>query len=235
MSFPDWGNIPAWIGAGSLLLAFRIFLRDRNKADRGQVDALGVWWEIDGEPSMPGMRRVDDIKFRIMVRNASDLPIEATQIAWTIKTRWAVPDLTQPLLPKTDPNYPGVYIVRAGLDDSLRFTGPAKIPPQQTFEGQWLTINLTHTAPEKEAWLDPTSEGLQCVIIYGLFTDNAGRRWETRHQKGKQARRIRWYSRTDPYYPIAWQNRIGRGSRVVKARLSERVKRYRRSRRQAPG
>ena len=227
MSFPDWGNVPAWIGAVSLLLAFRIFLRDRSKADRAQVDAVGVWWEIDGKPSFPGGQRVDDIQIRTMVRNASDLPIEAMQIAWTVKTKWAVPDLTQALFPKTDPYYPGVYEVRDGLNDSMRFLGPAKIPPQKTLEGQWQTINLTHTAPGKEAWLVPTSEGLECVIVYGLFTDNAGRRWETRHQKGEQARRVRWYSRSGPYYPVSWQNRIGRKSRVIKAKLSERIKKYR--------
>lgn len=227
MSFPDWGNVPAWIGAGSLLLAFRIFLRDRSRADRAQVDAVGVWWEIERDPLMPGMRRVDDTKVRMLVRNAGDLPVEATQIAWTIKTRWAVPDFGQALFPETDPHYPGVYTVQNGLDDSLRFTGPARIPPQKTLEGQWLTINLTHTAPDEVAWLDPTSEGLQCLIVYGLFTDNAGRRWETRHQKGKQARRIRWYSRTGPYYPAAWRNRIQRRSHIIKIRLSERIKRYR--------
>lgn len=227
MSFPDWGNVPAWIGAGSLLLAFRIFLRDRSRADRAQVDVVGVWWETEYEPSMPAGRRVDDIKVRMLVRNASDLPIEATQIAWKIRTRWAVPDLTQPLFPETDPHYPGVYTVREGLDDSLKLTGPARIPPEKTFEGQWLSINLTHAAPDQDAWLGFTSEDLQCVMVYGLFTDNAGRRWETRHQKGKQARRIRWYSRTDPYYPIAWQNRIGRKTRVTKAKLSERIKKYR--------
>jgi hypothetical protein len=82
---PDWGNVPAWLGAVSLLLAFRIFLRDRGTRQRAQVERVGVWWKIEREVSFPGdSHRVDDAKIRTYVRNASDLPIEASLIAWTI-------------------------------------------------------------------------------------------------------------------------------------------------------
>lgn len=224
VSFPDWGNVPAWLSAGSLLLAFRIFLRDRSRADRAQVDAVGVWWKIKRETSFPGKQRNDDIQIRTFVRNASDLPIEASQIAWKIKSRWAVADTAQAFYPEGHPNYPGVWAVVPGLIDSGRFLGPVQIPPQKTWKSQWQTINITHLAPSEEAWLDFTSEGVQCVISYGLFTDNAGRRWETRHQRGKQARRIRWYSTSGTHYPVNWQNRFGRRVRILKAKLREKIK-----------
>jgi hypothetical protein len=215
MSFPDWGNVPAWIGAGALLLAFRIFLRDRRTSDRAQVDSVGVWWEIRREISVPGGVRIDDVEVRTLIRNASDRPIEATQVAWTINTQWAVADLTQPQMPTGDP---GVWILLNGKPDVMRFIGPVQIPPQKTWESQWLKTNLTHTAPEDHAWLDFLSEGARCVIRYGLITDNAGRRWETRHQRGKRARRIRWYSRSGSYYPAAWQNPIARRFRSLKVK-----------------
>jgi hypothetical protein len=39
----DWGSVPAWLGAGSLLLAFVVFLRNRGNAERAQVDLIGAW------------------------------------------------------------------------------------------------------------------------------------------------------------------------------------------------
>jgi hypothetical protein len=98
----------------------------------------------------------------------------------------------------------------------MRFIGPIEISPQTTWKSQWVAVNLTHTAPENAAWLDFTSEGMRCAISYALITDNAGRRWETRHQKGKQAKRIHWYSRSGINYPPEWQNPIGRRVRVLK-------------------
>jgi hypothetical protein len=219
---PDWGNVPAWLGAGSLLLAFRIFLRDRGTRERAQVEGVGIWWENYRElPQVGGSGpRVDDAKIRISIRNASDLPVEATQIAWQIHTRWGVPD-PQPGWPGDGP---GAWQVVNGNPDTMRFIGPVEVPPQTTWEGEWLPVNLTHTAPENADWLDFTSEGLRCALSYALITDNAGRRWETRHQKGKQARRIRWYSRSGPYYPIAWQNPVGRRARALKAKMTRKRK-----------
>jgi hypothetical protein len=69
---PDMGNVPSWIGTVSLLLAFRIFLRDRGKSDRVQVDAVGIWGDIEREAVLPGKPRTDDVKVQIHIRNATD-------------------------------------------------------------------------------------------------------------------------------------------------------------------
>lgn len=55
----DWGSVPAWLGAGSLLLAFRIFWRDRSNAERSQVDLVGAWGTTEYE------RRAPDISDRV--------------------------------------------------------------------------------------------------------------------------------------------------------------------------
>jgi hypothetical protein len=39
---------------GSLLLAFRIFLPDRARSDRAQVDKVGIWGRIKRDLSPPG-------------------------------------------------------------------------------------------------------------------------------------------------------------------------------------
>jgi hypothetical protein len=71
----DWGNVPAWLGAGSLLLAFTIFIRDRRNSDRLQVDRVGVWFTETYERRMPGVGedqgRVEEADIQVHVRNAS--------------------------------------------------------------------------------------------------------------------------------------------------------------------
>jgi hypothetical protein len=48
-----WGSVPAWLGAVSLLLAFRIFWRDRSNAERSQVDLVGAWGTTEYERRSP--------------------------------------------------------------------------------------------------------------------------------------------------------------------------------------
>jgi hypothetical protein len=217
---PDLGNIPSWIGAGSLLLAFRIFLRDRSRLDRIQVDAVGIWGDIQRNSISPGGPRIDDIKVRVNIRNATELPVEVHLVAFTFQTRWIVP------YPESLPD-PTVLVWQGvpGKADVMRFIGPTGIAPQKTWESQWVTINLTHTAPADNATLAPFSDGLKCVIAYALVVDNAGRRWEARQRQGKSAKRIRWYSRSREHYPLEWRNPIGRSFRSFRSRAQERTRR----------
>jgi hypothetical protein len=57
----DWGNVPAWLGALSLILAYRVFMRDRYNAQRGQMDKLGAWATVAYVRRLPGAStRVED-------------------------------------------------------------------------------------------------------------------------------------------------------------------------------
>jgi hypothetical protein len=218
---PDMGNVPSWIGAGSLLLAFRIFLRDRSKSDRAQVETVGIWGVIRRKDFMPGSPRNDDIEVQIHVRNASDLPVEVHRVAFTFDTRWLVPwdDVSRSEVP--------VRLEQPGKSDVMRFIGEIGIPPQETWESPWYPINLTHAAPADDAGLSFLSSGVKCVIVYALVLDNAGRRWKARQRQGKPARPIRWYSRSDEHYPVDWQNPVGRQFRKVKGKAKERARRIR--------
>lgn len=219
---PDLGNVPSWIGAGSLLLAFRIFLRDRSRSDRAHVDKVGIWGDIERGVVLPGGPRNDDVKVQIHIRNATELPIEVHQVAFTFHTRWGIPvgDAPEPIVRVRQ------YV--PGKADVMRFMGPVGIAPQTTWEGQWTPVNLTHTAPADDAELYFFSDGVKCVITYALITDNAGRRWEARQRQGKPAKRIRWYSRSGAHYPVEWQNPIGRKFRIFKAKAKERTRNIRR-------
>lgn len=96
MPHVDWGNVPAWLGAGSLLLAFTIFIRDRRNSDRLQVDRIGLWFTETYERRMPGVGedqgRVEEADIQVHVRNASDLPADVVQLAYEIRSGWMVPN-----------------------------------------------------------------------------------------------------------------------------------------------
>jgi hypothetical protein len=49
----DCGNVPAWLGAGSLILACLVFMRDRTSSERAQVDLVGAWATVEYERSAP--------------------------------------------------------------------------------------------------------------------------------------------------------------------------------------
>jgi hypothetical protein len=197
------------------------FLRDRARSDRTQVDTVGIWGMIKRDPALPGGRRVDDVEIKIHIRNASELPIEVIQMAWTLQTQW--------LIPSEDHPYPEVMVRRSmkGKPDVMRFLGAVGVAPQETFASQWYPTNLAHTAPADDTLLLFFSEGVKCVISYALITDNADRRWEVRQRQGKPAKRIRWYSRSGPHYPVDWQNPVGRRFRVLKAKAKEWVRQSR--------
>lgn len=213
------GNVPSWIGAGSLLLAFRIFLRDRGRSDRTQVDAVGIWGDIEREPVLPGGPRIDDIKVQIHIKKATNLPIDVHRLAFNFQTSWMVPSFSDDLGPG-----PHVWVGASGKTDVMRFMGPVGIAPQKTWDGQWVAVNLTHTAPAESASLVFTSDGVKCVISYALIVDNAGRRWETRQRQGKAARRISWYSRSGANYPVEWQNTLGRRLRILKGKTGNGIR-----------
>jgi hypothetical protein len=206
----DWGSVPAWAGGVSLLLAFRVFLRDRAKADRFQVETAGVWWDIDRPALLPGQPRNDDVKVRCHFRNGSELPVEFTYIAWEMDSRWSVPDMGATYLPPDDPHFPGVWDVKPGIMRKRMFYGPVRVPPQETINGPWQDFDVSELAPTGASTLDLHPDGLRCILRWVLVTDNAGRRWQTRHSAGRPARRIRWYNAWDPNFPYEWKNPLTR-------------------------
>jgi hypothetical protein len=190
----DWGSVPAWLGAGSLLLAFRIFWRDRTNAERSQVDLVGAWGTTEYERRAPdASERVVQVRVRLFIRNASELPIEVVQLACDLETAWLVPD--------------GEIAYRpvAGVQPHRSFTDHIVVPPQDTWDSSH-EFNIAHLAPENAVQLS-LIHGAVVVIRWLLIIDNAGRRWEVRPASGSRARRIRWYSRREEYQPAWWATR----------------------------
>jgi hypothetical protein len=81
---------------------------------------------------------------------------------------------------------------------------PAGAPTngREVVDGQ--VVNVAHHAPERATALHLTG-GITARVDWLLVVDYAGRRWEVRPGRGRQARRIRWYSYGRGGYPTDWQ------------------------------
>jgi hypothetical protein len=217
----EMGTVPAWIGAFSFVLALGIFRRDHANTERAQVDAMAIWWEIERELKMPGDARVEQIKLRMCVRNGSNLPVELTYVSPIINTRWMVPSRGG----KSGTAQPDVWDIVQGSKRPDRFFGPVDIPPQAAVESDWIELGIAHLAPEGATQLDPSPDAVRCTLRWALVRDNAGRRWQTRHAAGKRAKRIRWWSRHDPYFPYDWKNLAVRQFWKVREGMRAKIKR----------
>lgn len=191
----DWGNVPAWIGSLSLIVAVSVFVRDRNERERAQVDRIGFWTTVEWEHKAPEHARVETCKVNFFVRNSTDLPVELVEVSWDLHTKWMVTDA------QSSPDLP-VYSVEPGTGVLKLFTQRMRIAPQDT--KTWSTdSNFAHLAPDsavQPAWF----QGLDCRVKWALLIDNGGRRWEVSPSRGKRAKRVRWYRRRKEYQPRDW-------------------------------
>lgn len=214
--------MPAWLGAGSLLLAFRIFLRDRSRADREQVDKVGVWWTCEAESD-------DLIKVQWYFRNGTELPLQIRTVSWRHRVEWRVPwvdpvgerEGTIPMKAVTLPQPFAHSHHRLAPQETLSVV-PYSLwleePPPDVPDYRWLE------KPQPDATVS-TRDGISCVIDYMLVVDNAGRRWEVRPERGGPAMRVRWYSWRGRFYPTDWLPQPWRGIR--QRRVALRIRRRR--------
>lgn len=181
----DWGTVPAWLGAASLILAFRIFLRDRGNAERAQVDLIGAWTNVEYECSWPACPRVVEGTVTAHIRNASQLPVRVVMIAYKVDSTWLVEDLEQSSFSQGGT---GVWTPTPGVEPQLRFHNDLLVAPQETKEIPF-AVNVEHMAPDRGVQLSPT-DGLKSKVEWLLVVDNAGRRWEINPERGGQATRV---------------------------------------------
>lgn len=205
----NWGNVPAWLGTVSLILAFRIFLRDRGNAERKQIDQLGVWFDTEYTIKAPWSEHsLEPVRIVAHVRNASDAPIEVAQLAYAVHTRWCVPDdenWTMPDGVEPPPAAPGVWVVEDGIGAIAAFVEEFRVPPQDTVDSQHV-VHVDNMAPKGARQL-AIPNGVKASASWLLVIDNAGRRWQLCPGQAGRARRIRWYSFHSDFYPKGWGRR----------------------------
>ncbi|MDX6254228.1 MAG: hypothetical protein QOJ11_562 [Frankiales bacterium] len=93
----DWGTVPAWFGAGSLLLAWYVIIRDRREKRRAQAVKVSAWLEQE---------IAEDNIVHLVVRNASDEPISSVRVfvlpnamAEAMKEAWHYPIMQRRVMP----------------------------------------------------------------------------------------------------------------------------------------
>jgi hypothetical protein len=191
----DWGTVPGWLAAGSLILAFVIFLRDRRNAERSQVDLVGAWGEGTHELIAPGEAEVIQATINLHLRNASELPVTVKQLAHEVHTRW--------FHEVQEHSVVRVYDLVDAAEPLRAFVNDLQLAPGETKELGPYGFNLAHLAPDGSnqlAW----PNGVTVRVAWLLLIDNAGRRWVVKPQKGRRARRVlRWW-RPEEYMPAKW-------------------------------
>jgi hypothetical protein len=195
---PDWlddvdlGTAPGWLGAGSLILAFVIFLRDRRNGERSQVDLVGAWGEARYLRVSPDKADiVDPVTIQMHLRNASELPVIVKLLAYEVHTRWAVreSEYSWEVIDAAEPS-------RAFVPDVQLAPGETKdIPPHR--------LDVTDHAPKGSNQLDIVN-GVTVRVAWLLLIDNAGRRWVVKPHKGRRARQARRWWRPEEYMPAKW-------------------------------
>jgi hypothetical protein len=162
--------------AGALLVALRLLVRDRNNADRAQVDLVAVWAEPDYE------RQGAQATIHLYVRNGSDLPVNVLDLYYVIHTRWLVP-------PKGPDDWGGYDSIEGTPQPSAFPPGEFQVRPHETWHSTVLE-GLAETAPEGALQLDP-EKGVRPEIDYLLILDNAGRKWRVQPSRVGRAKALK--------------------------------------------
>jgi hypothetical protein len=212
----DWGTVPTWIagvfGGLSLVVALSIFLRDRINAERAQVDRVGAlakFGAYGGEPDGPP--EAVTATAEITVQNASDLPVHVAQMAFVLRTTWAMAEADES-------GAVSAWTPVPGTDPFWDTFPPFDLAPQEVWTSE-PEVNLSHLAPEGVAQLGLDDGGVTCEIAWLLIRDNAGRRWEVRPGITRRAKRIRWYSRPKEFQPLSWFSPLMRPFLVKRSKV----------------
>jgi hypothetical protein len=190
----DWGSVPGWLGALSLILAFVIFRRDRQNADRSQVDLVGAWGEATYGRRAPDTKTpIQDLTATVHMhmRNASDLPVIVKQLAYEVHTRWAVKesDYSWKIVDAAEPIRAFVYDIQLAPDETKDLT-----PSEH---------NVAHLTPTGANQLDMIN-GVTVRAAWLLVIDTAGRRWVVEPHKSGRAKKVRRRWRPREYMPQEW-------------------------------
>jgi hypothetical protein len=172
------GTVPDWLAAGSLLLAFTAFRRDRANAARAQLGLVGVWADrVAYTVPAPSVQ--------VNVRNGSALPVRVDEVAFEIRTEWRGPDVAADRSSGIDR-----ATFHPRISQPFVVVGIGPVAP----DGIWSRVCNFELAslPRSGMHLDHAC----CVVNWACLTDNAGRKWRVRpHQGGKAERLHWWYSR----------------------------------------
>ncbi|MER5195945.1 hypothetical protein ACWD3J_26560 [Streptomyces sp. NPDC002755] len=203
ISEADWGTVPAWMSAGSLLLAFRIFLKDRWNSEREQVDAVGVWATIESTERVNEDSEMWSAIISLTIKNNSKLPVDVLDLSCGIIGRSIRKSSNSESAASFDESPPMLNINDKyhSKGTKVRF-GSHRIPPEESWVPPYgYEISYLHPKglDKEESW------ELEVVPLVLTVVDNAGRMWKLHPASGFRARRVRWLERREISRKRKWK------------------------------
>ncbi|MER5451199.1 hypothetical protein ABT065_37175 [Streptomyces sp. NPDC002764] len=211
LSKADWGTVPAWLGAGSLILAFRVFLRDRRNAERNQVDSVGAWGSIESIKSKNGQFGVQTAIMRLSIKNSSDLPVDIVDATFGVAARLI--NSTGKEVALRESGYRAEISAQQHPEEEKFRVGVRRLPPGETWvspHGFDITFNYPDVDDSGKLRWD-----IQFVVLSLIVLDNAGRVWQLRPASGSRAREVRWYNKKRVLPKMWWKADNSGGGRVA--------------------
>lgn len=92
LSHLDWGNVPSWASAGSLIVAAAVYARDHRRYQRRQVDEVAAWRNSKiltfGQDALG--KNIDQrwLKVNLRITNSSMLPVRKFMVQYCLYRRW---------------------------------------------------------------------------------------------------------------------------------------------------
>jgi hypothetical protein len=218
----SWGTVPAWIagvfGGLSLVLAMSLFIRDRRRSDREQIEKLAVWSEVDYALDLPYQpTRKVDVRCVLRAKNSGDGIAAIPWVVWEVSTNWAVRDMEQ----SSPDGSLRVWSSTPGACASELGGKVGFVPPTENVVERRTTHPVDHQRPSGGEGL-ATDEGASSRILWFLAIDAAGRKWKVRPGSGRPARRVRRYTVRRKKFPRDWKHPLILWVNRVRARWKAR-------------
>ncbi|MFD9890587.1 hypothetical protein ACFWY9_14680 [Amycolatopsis sp. NPDC059027] len=190
MAMVDWGTVPAWVSAGSFLLGYIVFVRDRRERQRRQVEKVGLWADDFGLDPLGG-----NTTPMFLVKNDSGLPIQIVELRYVIAAtveRWNLESMV-PVARSWNYRssiwvFKNVGIIEPGLGEAVKLAGTPVLRND-------LLLELLAIVPRSNDWggyshtFDINRWRVDVVRV--VFEDNSGRRWYFNTTSGKGVRPYR--------------------------------------------
>ena len=204
MDLPDldpawWGSVPAWLGAGSLILAYTVFRRDRVNAERRQVDPPAL-----GQPRSTSDAFLEPHEWRSAKSSGTfamqaSCPFALGRLRTGLRPPgwWRTKSSRCPKVVHGCPNRARGRIARS------RKTW-TRCPPERRTTSR--SPSTWHIWPHRSrsSWRT-RADGVTPRVDWLLVVDNAGRKWEVRPETGRSAKRVHQHWRpSDAYMPRQW-------------------------------
>lgn len=201
MSWPDWGNAPAWLSAGSFIVAASVYLRDRRRIQMRHVDNMVLRSEVqlgwrpmnEGDPDAVKIQSLTSFTLTASVKNIGDHPFYLGAIGYKVQFTWGFPN---------DPDRSHQRRELLGV----KYYDEAAVDIGETVNySRDVEFSKDDTGTQFIEWVGG-SPRMTLSDVY--VTDYAGQRWRLSPLRGRRPRKIHRYHLRWPFWSkSSWPHR----------------------------